>query len=189
MVPLATRVAALAAALAAMAVLGACSGSDTSASATTTASAARGQDHDDTDVSFLRRMIPHHQQTLELAAMVSTNTTNADLITLAQQISEEQEPKIQAFRAQLLQWQLPLADPAGGQVDGLLDTAAMDKLRALHGDDFDASWLQSMITHNQGAITMAQSEIDHGQSTDVISMAHAIVTSRQAEIDQMNLGG
>ncbi len=48
-----------------------------------------------------------------------------------------------------------------------------------------------MISHHQGAIEMADTEIAKGQSPDMVSMAKNIVTAQQAEIDQMKqmLGG
>jgi uncharacterized protein (DUF305 family) len=67
----------------------------------------------------------------------------------------------------------------------------MDKLRTLHGADFDRLWLMSMIDHHRGAIAMAQQEVARGKNPDVIYLAKSIVTAQQSEIDQMNrmLGG
>ena len=50
-----------------------------------TAKTAAG--HNAADVTFLQDMIPHHQQALELSAMVPDHTGNADLIALAKQIN------------------------------------------------------------------------------------------------------
>ena len=74
---------------------------------------------------------------------------------------------------------------------GMVDDATMAKLQSLKGAEFDTLWLQSMIGHHQGAVTMANTEIAKGQSVDMITMAKNIVTAQQAEIDQMKqmLGG
>ena len=76
-------------------------------------------------------------------------------------------------------------------MQGMVDDATMTKLRSLKGAEFDTLWLQSMISHHQGAIEMADTEIAKGQSPDMVSMAKNIVTAQQAEIDQMKqmLGG
>jgi uncharacterized protein (DUF305 family) len=127
------------------------------------------------------------------AVAVPTNTANRQLIALAQKITGEQEPEMQAFTAWLLQWdQNPNADNAmHGTMPGMVDQATIDKLHTLNGPDFDKLWLQSMISHHQGAIEMAQAEIAHGQNPDAIGMAKSIITTQQAEIDQMKqmLGG
>ena len=43
-----------------------------------------------------------------------------------------------------------------------------------------------MIAHHQGALTMAQDEINNGQFPDAIAMARSILGSQQKEIDTMN---
>jgi uncharacterized protein (DUF305 family) len=74
---------------------------------------------------------------------------------------------------------------------GMVDEATMARLTSLEGSEFDQLWLQSMIGHHQGAIEMAKTEIANGANVDAKSIAQNIVTTQQAEIDQMNqlLGG
>ena len=76
-------------------------------------------------------------------------------------------------------------------MQGMVDDATMARLESLKGQEFDTLWLQSMISHHQGAIEMAKAEIANGKSPDMITMAKNIVTAQQAEIDQMKkmLGG
>ncbi|MUM33113.1 DUF305 domain-containing protein, partial [Mycolicibacterium sp. CBMA 361] len=47
-------------------------------------------------------------------------------------------------------------------------------------------WLQMMVEHHQGAITMANDELKNGTNPDAKGMAQAIVTAQQAEIATMN---
>jgi uncharacterized protein (DUF305 family) len=42
-----------------------------------------------------------------------------------------------------------------------------------------------MITHHEGAITMAQTEIKDGQYPAAVELARAIVSAQQNEIDTM----
>ena len=53
------------------------------------------------------------------------------------------------------------------------------------GGEFDGLWLRSMIKHHQGAVTMAQHEVAHGQNADAVKMAKIIVDWQQLEIGQM----
>ena len=46
------------------------------------------------DVAFATNMIPHHQQAVDLSALVPDRTTHADLIALAKGISVAQLPEI-----------------------------------------------------------------------------------------------
>jgi uncharacterized protein (DUF305 family) len=68
---------------------------------------------------------------------------------------------------------------------GMVDQATLDRLQSLDDDAFDTLWVTSMIGHHQGAITMAQDEIAHGQSADAIHVARLIITAQQREIAMM----
>lgn len=194
-----TRIVAGFAALAAAITLAACSSeTDHTAHSSTTTSAADDQVavHNADDVMFAQMMIPHHEQAVELAAMVPERSTNQAVIQLASTISGEQQPEITAMKALLLQWDVDAnaGSDHGGHgmaMQGMVDDATMAKLESLKGQEFDTLWLQSMISHHQGAIEMAKAEIANGKSPDMITMAKSIVTAQQAEIDQMKkmLGG
>ena len=68
---------------------------------------------------------------------------------------------------------------------GMVDQSVIDRLQSLDGDAFDALWVTSMIGHHQGAITMAQGEIAHGESVDAVRAATLIITAQQREIARM----
>jgi uncharacterized protein (DUF305 family) len=70
-------------------------------------------------------------------------------------------------------------------MDGMMSPADMDALRNAQGLDASRLFLTQMIRHHEGAITMAQNEIDNGQFVDTIALAKSIVTDQQKEIDTM----
>ena len=194
-----TRIAAGIAAIVTVVAVSSCSKAEnhsehTSTSAAATAASDQIAVHNDHDVMFAQMMIPHHQQAVQLAAMVPDRSTNPELVKLAATISGEQEPEINAMKALLVQWDISphaASDHAGMPMDGMVDDATMAKLGTLKGQEFDTLWLQSMISHHQGAIAMAGGEVAAGKSPDMITMAQNMVTAQQAEIDQMKkmLGG
>jgi uncharacterized protein (DUF305 family) len=148
------------------------------------------------DVAFATNMIPHHQQAVELSALVPERSTNADLIALAQQISAAQKPEIEVMKVFLVQWkENPDTDSGhgghGNTMQGMVDEATMAKLKSLNGAEFDKLWLESMISHHQGAIEMAKAETANGDNVDAKALAKSIVTAQEAEIGQMKqmLGG
>ena len=148
------------------------------------------------DVAFATNMIPHHQQAVELSAMVPDRSTNAELIALAQQISAAQQPEIEVMKVFLVQWnENPDTNSGhaghGSTMQGMVDAATMTKLESLNGAEFDKLWLESMISHHQGAIEMAKAEIANGDNVDAKALAKNIVATQEAEIGQMKqmLGG
>lgn len=193
------RIVAILAAAAAAVALSACTDSATSGDGHTDhehttesaviSGAPAGFDND--DVLFATNMIPHHQQAVELSALVPTRSANPALIALAQQISTAQEPEIATMKAFLVQWKENPGDGSehSGHGDmnmaGMVDDATMAKLATLNGTAFDELWLTSMISHHRGAIAMAKAEVDNGVNVDAKALASNIITTQQAEIDQM----
>jgi uncharacterized protein (DUF305 family) len=187
------RVAAVLVVLLAAALLGACGGNQNHASAGD--QATDQADHNADDIAFAQDMVPHHEQAVEMAQMVGTNTSNQQLIGLANQVVNTQVPELKAFQVWLMQWQdaqgnAP-ASHGGMPMTGMVDQRTMDRLRSLTGAAFDHLWLTSMIDHHRGAIAMAQNEVAHGKSRDIVYLAQRIITAQQAEIDEMKrmLGG
>lgn len=188
------RIAAVMAMLAAAAALSACGGSSTpkgGAGSQTDQPAS----HNRADIAFAANMIPHHQQAVDLSAPVPSHTGNAELVKLASGIGNAQDSEIQKLQGFLLQWSIQAdADtrgPADTAMTGMVDQATVAKLGSLRDADYDKLWLQSMISHHQGAIDMANTEITNGRNSDAIAMAKQMVSTQQGEIDQMNrmLGG
>lgn len=179
------------------AILTSCGGSATNPPTAQTQPAAAGTAgspaaHGPADVAFARNMIPHHQQAVVLAAMVPAHTANASLRSMATQIGADQQAEIRTLDGLLTAWNEPVVDPGGmsppgGEMlmAGMVDQATLDRLQSLDDDAFDTLWVTSMIGHHQGAITMAQEEIAHGQSADAIHVARLIITAQQREIAMM----
>jgi uncharacterized protein (DUF305 family) len=148
------------------------------------------------DVAFATNMIPHHQQAVDLSAMVPDRSANAELIALAKQIAAAQQPEIEIMKVFLVQWNENPATNSGhaghgSTMAGMVDAATMTKLESLNGAEFDKLWLESMISHHQGAIDMAKAEIANGDNVDAKTLAKNIVATQGTEIGQMKqmLGG
>ena len=183
--------------LIAVGVLTACGGSPNHSAAGSTANqTSEPADHNAADIAFARTMIPHHEQAVQMAQVVPTNTTNRQVIALANQVIATQVPEIQALRAKLMQWpETQDTHDARGHdspaMPGMVDQATMDKLQSLRGAEFDRLWLTSMIAQHRSAVAMAQDELAHGRDADVMYLARTIIANQQAEINQMQqmLGG
>jgi uncharacterized protein (DUF305 family) len=169
-----------------------CSGSDAHSHHDAAAHDSAGQQaaHNTADIDFARNMIPHHQQAVELAAMVPARTANPALRVTATHIGADQQAEIRTLEALLAGWGEPSEDPhathdAMPMMMGMVDRATLDRLESLHDASFDTLWVTSMISHHQGAVTMAQDEIAYGQSPDAIHVANLIITTQQREIAMM----
>jgi uncharacterized protein (DUF305 family) len=179
-----------AAALAMVAVLGSCGPPTAEHAGPHRAPDSQSADHNAADVAFAQAMIPHHRQAVDMAAMVPSRSTNPDVRVMATHISLDQQAEILTMTGLLAQWGEPAAAAHGEHsamaMPGMVDGATLNQIQSLSGSAFDELWMTSMIDHHQGAVTMAQTEIAHGQSPDARKLAEMIIIAQQREIAQMN---
>lgn len=171
-------------------------GQITSATATASTTPAAGTEaHNNADVWFVRHMIPHHQQAIEMSAIVlAKHGIDPRVTELATTIKAAQGPEIQQMQDWLNQWGNPAMPtmapgdmqlPAHGGMPGMLSERELNALREAEGVDANRFFLTQMIAHHEGAISVAQTEIEEGQSPPAVAMARSIVTTQQQEIDTM----
>ncbi|MFI7526466.1 DUF305 domain-containing protein [Nocardia salmonicida] len=158
-------------------------------STTTTTSAAASTDFNDVDVSFLQMMYPHHAQAVEMAKMVPSHTQNQQLIALAAQVEKAQAPEMQQITDLLAGFGEPAPSATEGHgghdMPGMMTDAQMSALRAANGADFDRQWLEMMIAHHEGAVGMAQTELNGGVNPPSRQLATKITADQEAEIATM----
>jgi uncharacterized protein (DUF305 family) len=137
------------------------------------------------DVMFAQMMIPHHEQAVELATLAETHTTNPKILDLAARIKAAQAPEISQMRGWLKTAGMGMSGSDNMAMPGLVSDADMATIKAASGAKFDKLFLVHMIAHHEGAITMANDVLKTSTNDEVISLAKTIVTSQQAEIDEM----
>lgn len=153
----------------------------------------------DADVTFAQGMIPHHQQAVEMAQMAEDRAESAELKQLASEIEAAQAPEIEQLTTWLEEWgaEVPSGsmddgDMGGGMGDdspsgmsGMMSAEDMSMLGDANGGDFDQMFLTMMIEHHEGAVEMAETEVADGENFDAIAMAEQIISTQEAEIEQM----
>lgn len=141
----------------------------------------------DADVMFLQMMYPHHAQAVEMAKLVPTRSQNQQVKDLASAIEGAQAPEMQQMTTLLAGFGKPAPSATmSHSMPGLMTPQQMTELTGLSGAAFDKMWLQMMVEHHQGAITMANDELKNGTNPDAKKMAEAIVAAQQGEITTMN---
>ena len=134
------------------------------------------------DIAFAEQMIPHHEQAIEMSEIALLNTTNPDVLQLAQEIKDAQSPEIELMKS----WPgVKASTHAGHMMDGMLSESELSELRQAKGKEFDRLFLQGMIKHHQGAIEMAQ-KVATSNNKDVVNLSTAIIAAQKLEIDTMN---
>ena len=133
------------------------------------------------DINFAEMMIPHHEQAIEMSEIALLNTTNPDVLQLAQEIKDAQAPEIELMKS----WDgVKVSTHAGHTMDGMLSDGELNDLREAQGQEFDRLFLQGMIKHHEGAIVMAQ-DVATSMNKDVADLSTAIITAQELEIAAM----
>lgn len=70
-------------------------------------------------------------------------------------------------------------------MDGMMSDEDMANLEAVTGDEASRLFLEQMIEHHEGAVTMAQEEVDNGLNSDATALAQTIVDTQTSEIETM----
>lgn len=167
-------------------------GEDTDSDATNNDSSSASND---ADVTFAQQMISHHEQAVEMAQMAQGRASSEEVLSLAEDIEAAQGPEIETLQGWLETWgeEVPasgmehgdMGHDSGGTMSGMMDEEQMSDLMAASGTDWDQMFLEMMTEHHEGAIEMAQVEVDQGENPDAVALAEKIISDQQAEITQM----
>ncbi|MBM7058446.1 MULTISPECIES: DUF305 domain-containing protein [Streptomyces] len=139
------------------------------------------------DFRYAQMMIEHHGQALVMTELVSERASDSTIKRLAERISAGQKPEIGAMEGWLKRnggdKREQHHDHTG--MPGMATEAQLKKLRAAEGKAFDTLFLELMITHHQGAVTMATEALTEGNDIFVEEMASDVVAQQTVEIDRM----
>ena len=154
------------------------------------------------DVAFMSGMIHHHAQAIVMARLVPANTDNASIGVLAARIINAQRDEI----ARMQQWlrdrgqpvpELHLTDDhvmvTGGathemHMPGMLTEEQLERLAAARGAEFDRLFLEYMIQHHAGAVTMVHELFatdGAAQGDEVFKLASDVQVDQATEIARM----
>ncbi|MGY6661178.1 MAG: DUF305 domain-containing protein [Glycocaulis sp.] len=168
--------------------------------------------HTAADTRFMQHMIVHHQQAVDMVALIEGRTSNASIIAIGGRIARSQDDEIALMRDWLMRRGEALeADDlhehhgAGGHdhhhahhasddpddvplMTGMLSVNQMRALAAAEGGEFDRLFLEGMIHHHEGALIMVDELLEHpGAAEDIImsDFTGHIVADQMAEILRM----
>ncbi|MGQ5261686.1 DUF305 domain-containing protein [Micromonospora sp. ZYX-F-536] len=143
--------------------------------------------HNSLDVWFVRMMIPHHAQALEMAELAPDRAANPTIRALADRIRASQGPEMGMMRGWLQTRGLP-AEVQGhdhGGMRGMQSPEAMRQLAAARGADFDRLFVRMMTEHHEGAIEMATNLLKVGSDLTLNEFANSLATEQTVEIGRM----
>ncbi len=147
------------------------------------------------DLRFMDAMTPHHQGAVEMAKEAQQKSQRPEIKKLASEIINAQNKEI----GQLKQWRKAWYPKAGTELvayggadkstvpmsDEQKQSMMMSQDLGAADAEFDLRFINAMIPHHEGAITMANDALAKSKQAEIKKLSQNIVASQQKEIDQM----
>lgn len=144
------------------------------------------------DFGYATMMIQHHSQALVMTELAPDRAGSSQIKRLAERIAASQKPEIGAMEGWLkINGGEEKAKKEGGHDHGSMDMpgmateAQLAKLRAAKGKAFDDLFINLMVTHHQGAVTMATEALSGGNNVQLEEMASDVIAQQTSEINRM----
>lgn len=156
------------------------------------------------DVGFARDMRQHHAQAVEMSSLVLDRTNDPAIRTLARDIELTQQQQIGQMYGWLDLWDLPqsssqsamawmgeemdnmpghdMSNMTAATMPGMASDEEIDMLTQARGEEADRIFLQLMIPHHQGALSMAEAAMNNAETPQVRRLADTILQSQSAEL-------
>lgn len=145
------------------------------------------------DAQFMRDMIPHHQQALEMSQLAPNRTNSPEILEIAGRIEAAQRDEV-AF---MTQWLTSRGEPLRRSEDhhehhtmrGMATPEQMENLADASATDFDRQFLTLMITHHEGALHMVEDLMEQpGAAYDpmLFEFTNDVTNDQSKEIERMH---
>jgi uncharacterized protein (DUF305 family) len=151
------------------------------------------------DVRYMQDMIHHHHQAVQMAALVKDRTSRQELIDIAGRITASQAGEIKFMQNWLRERGQDAPDPnsahgahahgAMTEMAGMATPQQMAALAAARGTAFERLFLELMVAHHEGAITMTEKLLKQpGSAHDPVleNFTTEVSTEQKAEIRRMS---
>jgi uncharacterized protein (DUF305 family) len=147
------------------------------------------------DVTFMQGMIHHHSQAIDMVELLYQRTASDDMRKLARRIEVSQNDELGMMRRWLeargQEVPGPHAHhmPGAPLMPGMLTPDEMAKLASVKGPEFDRLFLEGMIKHHSGALTMVAdlfATAGAAQGSEIFAFASDVDADQRMEIDRMS---
>jgi uncharacterized protein (DUF305 family) len=157
----------------------------------------RNANVDTVSLGFVRDMIDHHDQAVQMAVRVQSTATDLTVRQIAMDIVQEQRYELGMMDSWLVDWNKERGEDdrvamawmnMGSPVDQMMGMQDPDAVRALStspSSEAELSFLTMMQDHHRGGVHMAQDAAKHADSERVRKFAQRVVSVQNSEIAEM----
>jgi uncharacterized protein (DUF305 family) len=156
----------------------------TTSSAPSSPALDAGTQHNAADVTFLDQSVQLRQQALTIAGLAAKGSSNAQVQSLATDITSASGPSVTTMTGWLTQWNQPA--PGAGSVPGLLAATDLQQLQTLTGTPFDMHWLQDVHGNLTAAQQAASTETAKGSNPQAKALAQQWTAQLKAQLAKLS---
>lgn len=148
------------------------------------------------DVGFLRDMIVHHEQAVEMSKIVIGSDLPAGAQSFVVEVISDQRYEIGLMETILRRWNVSTEVPGGGAMawmgapvdveamPGMATGADLSALADTTGPRAAEAWFQLMSVHHQGGLAMAEAAKGSAEDAGVKALARRIARNQRIEINE-----
>lgn len=145
------------------------------------------------DARFAAAMTQHHAQTLQLLNMPQTLKLSERAVAWTDPTRTERTDEINRLSDLLREWGEEVPDTGlehshegehmefDAGIDGVLAQDRVAEVRRTKGDAFARAWFQALLEHEQGALALAEAQVEHGSDDAAVRFAEQDV-ERHADL-------
>lgn len=140
------------------------------------------------DLQFIDTMIQHHQGAIEMAQMALDKAQNPTIKKMAKKMVNAQQKEITEFKKIRDKSYANKPEAVNMDFPGMMDSMKgmdMEKLEKSSAQDFDINFINMMIPHHQGAISMAQDALKNASNKKIKEMAQNIIKNQGKEVTKL----
>lgn len=130
---------------------------------------------------FVATMVPHHRLGVELLEIAQPRVHDVRVRRLVFEMGGYHHDELHHLEHLLAQWGVAESSDFPG---GLAPTV-LDGLRATTGPDHDTAWLEAMIEHHEGAVMIADRQVNEGVDAELQQLARTVAEVQRSEIAAM----
>jgi uncharacterized protein (DUF305 family) len=138
------------------------------------------------DAAFIADMTAHHEGAIEMARIAEKRAEHPEIRQLADNIVTAQKGEISVMKT--IRRDMHGMDEHGDGHMGMSDAEMgmeMSPTELLKARPFDKAFIDAMVPHHQGAVTMAKHQLGKGEQPALRNMAKNIIGAQTKEIAQM----
>lgn len=165
---------------------------------------------DSVDVGFAQDMSVHHNQAIDMSSIALTNAADQPVRTLAFDMLTSQQNQVGQMQGWLAIWDrapvgsngymgwmkddeghshtMSMASQPTGSVAAMPGMATADELAALRqatGPAVDVMFLQLMLRHHEGGLSMMEYAVDHAETPALKRLAESMISTQESEATLM----